>query len=469
MNGFASLLWRPWFHTLLLFSPLAYLAGRDLWLQYSSSDTLIYTLVGEAIYRDGILPYNLVFDHKPFLTYLLYGPLAFIDIRWNVFVLFSVIWMIILAWIVYALLLKRSLPLLVVLFVMVVSTLGNVAFSGNTGIVYVPLELLAVGLALGSNGRPAWFALSAAAAVAAINVNYVAAIPLLPALLYSLYVSSSTLGWFSLRALTYLALSLAILSAALGLLAWAGTDLRAYFTLQQEFLSGYSGGREVPQLAFLVIVAGTTILLLLFLLRIFAPQSHFKPLCIAMALLVNFSFLSFVMSGKYYYYYAFMITAPTAVMFLTLDYSRAWLRAFLCFFMIGGALSFVFLGMFFYLRDPGAKPDLRQVYAPLTEAVGSQPLMSMHASVVPLYFSNLHPFQPLVWHDHAEIIYGTGADKYYVDHLARRPSFVMTANDWCEGGGAAWTACDILKARYNKLQSQPSMWPIHSYSLYQLK
>ena len=97
MTRLAALLNSARFHILLVLMLTLYVALAFLPLQFSDPDTLIYTLVGQAIYRDGILPYGVIFDHKPFLTYFLYGPLAFLDSRVNVFALFFVMWLLILA------------------------------------------------------------------------------------------------------------------------------------------------------------------------------------------------------------------------------------------------------------------------------------------------------------------------------------------------------------------------------------
>lgn len=469
MIGLARLLERPGFHVLLLLSSVTYLIVRCLPVPYMDHDVLIYTLVGEGIYRDGILPYGLIFDHKPFLTYFLYGPLAFLNSSLNIFALFSVVWLLVLASIVHTFLLMRTVPFLLTLFVLSVATLGNVSYSGNSEIVYVPFELLSVGLALGSANRPVWLVFSAAAAVAATSVNYISGLPLLPTLLYALYVSSSTSGRFLLRAPVYLLTSIVILGVAFILLAFAGTDVGEYLLLQRRFLSGYAGIRAEPSLRFLFLV-GTPFLALglALLMPGLSVKPQFRRLSTAMLLLAVVSASSFFMSGKFYNHYAFMVTAPIAVILLSLDYSRPWLRAVFSLVLVAAALAQlapIIVGRSFLRTGP----DLYGFYGPLAELVEDQPLMSMHASVVPLYFSELRPFHSLVWFDHAEIIYGTDADAYYAGLLDRQPPFVMTSIDWCKNDGDAWAACDILEANYDEVQSRHGQWPIEGYTLYQLK
>lgn len=383
MTRLAFLLNSTGFHILLVLMLAFYGALAFLPLQFSDPDTLIYTLVGQAFYRDGILPYGLVFDHKPFLTYFLYGPLAFVDVRVNVFALFSVVWLVILAWIVHRVLLGRSKPFLLVLFVLGLATVGNVALTGNTEIVYVPLELLAVGLALGSAGRPGWFVASAAIAVAAVSVNYASGVPLAPTLLYGLFASSRSVSGFLLRAPIYLFACLAILGVALGLMALGGADLHNYFALQGRFLSGYSGDRRLAGSGFLIQCAVSVGVLLLLAAPGISPRQELRASCRAMALLIVFSLLYFVLSTKFYPHYAFMVTAPAAVVLLSIDDSRLSLRAAMgCLLVWAAAIQ---AGLILaVLRHPQVTADLRMAYAPLREAVGDEPLMSMQSSVVPL-------------------------------------------------------------------------------------
>jgi hypothetical protein len=468
MNRFSCLIWRPKFHILLLASTL-FLFVRYLPLSYIDHDTLIYTLVGQDIYKDGILPYGLFFDHKPFLIYFIYGPLAFINSSLNIFAIFTVLWIFILSSIAQLMLLKRSVPFLLTLFIMSAATFGNVSYSGNSEIVYVSLELLSVGLALGSARRPVWFLLSAAAAVAATNVNYSSGVPLLPTLLFCLYVSSRNTNHFLIRAPMYLVVSISFFGAALGLMALAGADLSVYFLMQRQFLSGYANNPLEPGIRIILLVCVPFLALgLALLLPGLSIKKEFRKLSAAMLLLAVFSLVSFFLSRKFFPHYAFGVIAPITVIFLTLEYSRPWLRSALTLALIGVALVQVATAI------NGAsilwnRTNLYDTYAPLADVVKDQPLMSMHASIVPLYFSKLQPFQPLVWSDHAEIMYGIDADNYYMGLLDQKPPFVMTDKDWCKVDGASWSACAALEARYEQVQSQQDNPPIIGYSLYKLR
>ena len=51
---------------------LVYMASF-LMRPFVTVDTPFYTLIGRSILQDHILPYKYIFDHKPFLAFLLYG------------------------------------------------------------------------------------------------------------------------------------------------------------------------------------------------------------------------------------------------------------------------------------------------------------------------------------------------------------------------------------------------------------
>lgn len=467
MNRFGNLIWNSRLQAILLLSQLIFLAVHVLPFQYSNYDTLIYAIIGKAIYRDGIMPYDYIFDHKPFLIYFFYGPLGLLESKINVFALFSVFWLLAISIVIYTILFKKRVPFLLILVLSICATFGTVSFSGNSEVVFVTLELLAIGLAFHSMDRPFLFILSAVTAVAAVNINYVSGPPLLFTLLYCLYISSRSISRFYYRSVVYLITCLIILFIVLGVLYFSGLDVINYLSLQRDFLLGYSGERLAVSTSFLIILLLPSFsVLLVFFPNLFSSVEH-RSLHMTMSILIISSVISFFLSAKFYNHYAFMVTAPAVVSFLTINYSRLWLRVTLTFSLILASFTYLCLSAYFYLNSQYSL-DLWEFYRPLKEAVEDQPIMSMHASIVPLYFSGAEPFQPLAWFDHAEIIYGAGADDFYADLLKKFPSFVMTSEEWCEKQKQDRAACDALSAHYIQVQSRQTDWPAHGYSLYRL-
>lgn len=264
-------------------------------------------------------------------------------------------------------------------------------------------------------------------------------------------------------------MSIIIFAAVFGLLALAGMDLGNYFEMQYRFLTSYAEGEEELSIRFLFMQAVTLLALgAIPLVPGLNLQPRFYKLNAAMFLLIVFSMLAFFLNGKFYAQYAFMVAAPLAVLVLTLDYSRTWLRAAFSLALIG--LGFINLAFGLPLGiERWYMPDPYKAYAPLAEAVGDEPVMSMHASIVPLYFSGVRPLQPLVFKDHAEIIYGDDADGYYLEYLKKQPRFVMVSGNWCTQEAAAWESCKTLLADYEEILSQEFDWPVHDYRLYSLK
>lgn len=468
MNYISELLWRRSFHCVLLCSSILYVIFVFLPVPYKDHDTLIYALIGKAIYSDGILPYDYAFDHKPFLTYFMYGPLAFFEGPQNIFAIFSLVCLIIISKIIHVVFLSRSMPFLLILFIMSVATIWNVSYSGNTEIVYISLQFLSLGFALRSKDQPTKLIASAAFAVAAVNVNYIAGIPLAPALLFCLYSTSGSFREFITRSFIYFAGSVCIYLAMVALLALAGADIGNYFSMQFKFLSGYSGTVQIPSMEFVVLTLGpVSVLAVALLIPVVKVVPQHKILCKTLLVFISFSFFSFAISGKYFTHYAFTITAPVSVVFLTLKYSQIWMRALFSVILIFAASSqFILtykLSKFYYNQV-----DLRTYYSLLAREVKKYPIMSMNASIVPLYYAKLQPFHPLVWKNHPNIIFGEETDQYYTELLTQKPVFVMTNNSWCNNDGSSWIACVTLKDRYSEVQTMEDKWPAVGYSLYKL-
>ena len=59
---------------------------------YIDPDVIIYTIIGDAIFRDGALPYAYVFDHKPVGTYYFYGLFHLIyPLRYGLFTFMAIV------------------------------------------------------------------------------------------------------------------------------------------------------------------------------------------------------------------------------------------------------------------------------------------------------------------------------------------------------------------------------------------
>lgn len=412
-------------------------------------DPLIYVLVGKGIYWHGLLPYGYAFDHKPLLVYIFYGLLSFLDVRFYVFQAVSAVLLVANALLVWRLYLHRSLGLPLVLFVVATFSGGSVGYSGNSELLFVLFNLAAIHFALHSQDDRTRLLISAAAAVAAFNINYVCGVALFPALVFSLWVTSRSLSAFVTRLFAY-GLACILLMAALFVVAFAaGMDVAQYFDLQRRFLTAYSAETTTPDKIYLAKLGILVAIGLLPLFPVFEPAR--RNAARALALLLLGSAVTLFLSGKFYPHYLYALAAPAATILLMVDYRsharHALLGTFLTFVCLAYVAKFTaYLGSETYVMGDFLRP-----YRQISETVGAEKLMSMRAPIEPLYYSGATPFQPLVWKDHAYIIYGTGEDDYYRARLAQSPAFVMTDYGWCAGGGRDWISCKALADGYSRI------------------
>lgn len=413
-------------------------------LDFSDYDTLIYTLVGRGIISHGQLPYAYVFDHKPALAYLFYAPLAFWELGANRFVIFSMVFLALIGVTAHRLLLQRSVPLPLVLLLVTAAGLGNVGFSGNTELIYVLLQFVSVGTLIAAPGsRSRW--LSALSAVAAFNINYAAIAPLAPAILYCL--ASGSTSWqdgarqiisFGLMCLLFqLVLTLAFIVC--------GGNLGDYLGLQLRFLSAYGRERNVPGIYFLVLMGASLALSVVLAFPPFRPKPIHRKLVVAMTLMMWFAAASYFWSGKFYMHYLYSVLAPASVLLLTLDLTLTPIRMLVTILLLPFGVYETKTVIIMW-----AEPESASVlYSALRTAVQGETVATMGSSVVPFFFSGAEPFHPFVWIDHANIVFGPKVEEFYLEQLAKKPSFVLTAPDTCLSASAP---CTILGSAYEEVQ-----------------
>ncbi len=416
---------------------------------YFDHDPMIFTMIGEAIYKLGLWPYAYMFDHKPAGIYLFYGLLSFLPRNIWEFHLAAVVTMV-----VTALLLRlwiadgRRSPWLCLLAALA-ATLGTVGFSANSEMLFVPLQIAAIWLAIDPRG-PLWkLALSALFAVAAVNINY-AALALAPALIYALWTASDGTPRFLIRLALHIVLSLLFGAAFLALLHGNGVDLGIYLGQQWQFLTGYTGDRHLPKVGWI-----PRFLILLALIPLGFRQirglADPQPFDLALAMFMIASAVSLIVSAKYFPHYLYMLSLPAALLVLrrtrsgeaaALWRSRAALLVALC--LAGNAL------LSFAIRGNYERHSFVEPYRQLAAITGTTPVMAMRSSIVPQYYARTIPFQPYVWAEQSGIMFGPGEDRYFTELLSARPNFVITEPGWCTdpARGAEWRSCAILARDY---------------------
>lgn len=453
---------------------LAVVLSAAQWMpyEYLDHDVIIYTLVGRGIFQHGEMPYHFAFDHKPVLTYFFYGPLAWLD-GWGInrYALLTLVFLCLTSYAVYRLAARRRVPYVVILVLFAGSTLHNIGYSGNTEVIFVFFEILSVLILLSSNDRSLPFALSAIFAAISFNINYISAIPLVPALLYSLFAISDNFWNFIRRAISFGLIASAFIALIFGTMTLLGGDVPSYLDLQRRFISGYTDSNLPISKPFLFIWAAMLVAAAITAIPAMRlPRPEFDK-WLAMVLLIIFSSLAIIINAKFYTHYLFMVTAPTVAMILCLDFERATNKSLIVIVSIFASCLLVFNSILNLSDRSHYPPDMHSFYRDLRAEVHLEKVMSIKTSVTPLYFSGAIPFQPLVWFDHAKFIYGKGEDDYYLASLGRKPQFVLTDFELCSAHTENAAICQVLADRYELIQSRtpPANAYFPGYDLFGLK
>jgi hypothetical protein len=439
-------------------------------LEFSDYDTLIYTLIGKGIFSHGKLPPSYIFDHKPALSYLFYAPLAFIQIEANRYAFLSALFYTLIGWSTHRLLLRGSKPFWLVLLAVTSAGLGNVGFSGNTEVIFVLFQLIAVGVLTTVRGDRRSLLLSSLSAVIAVNINYTAAVSLAPAVLFCLYSRSRCPAHFVRLAVGYATACLLIFALLLLAFISLGGDAASYVLLQYRYLSGYGETRTFPSPVFLITVAAPLATSVLLLLPAFQPKPMYRNLAIALTIMMWFSAISFVLSGKFFMHYIYALLAPASVLILTLDFTLAHTRVLLASMLFPFGVYETTKAAVLNWQAPSDTAS--SIYAALKAEVQGEQVATMGSSVVPFFFSDAEPFHPFVWIDHARIIFGPEEDKFHVDQLLRRPSFVLTGPDTCRTPLDLPDACGLLESAYEEADlslDKPYYNADFGFRLYKLK
>ena len=459
---------------LLIAAALPFLSRIDS--VYTDHDVLIYTLAGRGIYQHGEMLYEYAFDHKPFILYFFYGPFAWLtDLGVNIFAVFSAV-LIVLTAMAYKLLLPDrvvSLPEVIVL--LTAAALLTVQVSGNTELLFVFFEIVAVLGALRSRGRPGLFTLSAAAAFISANVNYLTVVPLVPALLYGVWASSDGPSAFIRRTLGYLALFFAFFGLALLVAVISGADVINYFQLQKLFLTSYSADARPPATDFLALWIFFTALILLPVLPQFRPDPARHQACVGLALLTLFSSFAIALSGRYYPHYLYAVAAPAVIYVLMLMQETALNRMLLKVASItASTLCVLYAVLMLVTGRLGSAPDLQAFYHDLRDRVHGEQVLALRSHISPFYFSGAEPYYPIVWYSHTRILFGESEINIMMDELATRPSYVLTSYRICDRDLDIAKLCAAMNLDYELVQSVATpqgMWSYYTrgYDLYALR
>lgn len=421
---------------LFIFFASSYLYSN---LPFIDHDTVIYRIIGRDIFETQSLPYTKTFDHKPIVTYYIYGFLNLI-LHSNLNLITSLACCLISALI----LCKGNLNSFFILSSGLICGSALYSYmSGNTEILMLPF-ISAYLYTFDRKGLPKFFVLGVLAAIL-FNINYLAAVIMMPVSLYMFFNNTfaniiKSIIYFLLGFLT------ASFFIFLPFIAW-NQSILDYFNLQHQFLKSYSNAITFNSSKSLIKFT----LLLLPSLAVFICFLKKDREFILYILLFLGTVLASFSSGHGYIHYLVPLSIPMSLMFLSsFNYKKTYTLLGVLPIILG--LIYILIvsipaikspkGPTYLLSDQGKK-DLLHINQ-LAQIDNTS--LNIKSSHIIYLFSKARNINKLVFPDHPDIFYGKDSEKYYIEQINKHPHLIMTEINMCQSNS---NVCDLIKKNYN--------------------
>ncbi|PYD71417.1 hypothetical protein CFR76_01780 [Komagataeibacter swingsii] len=436
---------------------------------FTDWDTTFYPLIGKGIFRYHILPYNYIFDHKPYLVYVFYYIWTQVEPILNGrFTMLAMVSMVSVALLFSSAYRTDKWQTLFYLFVG--SVIGDY-LGGNTEVLQVPLVLSVIlMLARGVERHEiSLFVLAGIISAIAVNINYLAGCVLSPIILYLFLGRVCT-------ALEFLA------CVAGGLVGLAGVflpfliaghgKLAAYFAMQHHFLQHY-GGAPGERMGTFALVALYIVPLCPMLVLWFGKRDvwwgNLRERLLSLWFI--FSVVAAILSGHGFYHYFSLFLVPGLLICLLLRHegggALSWrmmpLYLYAAFLMVSGIVSNINDMKRAHLTDP----------ARVSQIVGNQKVLNINSDHSLYYLSDLETFDPILFSGQIEIYFGPQATDHYLDDLQQRPPFVLMPHAGCVNHTVAPPVCAWVTDHYHPVyeaykKKDPNKNNARYYNLYKI-
>lgn len=422
-------------------------------LPFSTADTTFYALIGRSLLQEHILPYQYVFDHKPFGVYVLYGVwdalTAHLPVgKFTVLALLSLAAFAVMA---------RSIWRTRWLWVFTALVLLGAPFellAGNTETLLITTELAVIWLTrkgtLATTHHAALLLLAAGVTFGlTVNINYLEGISLLLPVCFLLLANPRPFLNVTVFALGTCG-GLAILFSPY--LMQGHHALADYFAQQHAFLHAYSAKLSKRIKA---------VLLLTTYLAVFSPIliKWFRQKCILKTApapdttLLTLWFVSSVpaalLSGHAFSHYSGLWFAPLSIMLVLLAQQKGALPK--------GALApacalTLFSGGQEIQANLTLHRNLEKIdYTQVANMAAGQRVLNIRAHHAHYYMANLISADRYLFRDHIDIVFKKQATQHYLDDLAQRPAFVMLPYAGCQTGAIEQPICAVLQSHYQQV------------------
>ncbi|WKC16439.1 hypothetical protein [Acetobacter pasteurianus] len=448
-------------------------------LPFSTADTTFYALIGQGLLQDHMLPYQYVFDHKPFGVYVLYGVWDALTAQLPVGK-FTVLALLSLA--AFAAM-ARSIWRTRWLWVFAALVLLGAPFellAGNTETLLITTELAVLGLArkgtlatIQPTTRILWLLAAGVTFGLTVNINYLEGICLFLPVCFLLLANIRPVLNISLFAIGTCG-GLAALFAPYFIQGHHA--LADYFTQQHQFLHAYSAKLSKRIKAVLLLAAYLAVFSPI-LIKWFGQKSILKTAPTPDTTLLTLWFISSVpaalLSGHAFSHYSGLWFAPLSIMLVLLAQQKllfpGWAVVPLAAVVGLSCVDEIHKNLKDYI-------NFKQIdYTHLSDLVQQQKVLNIRTPHTHFYMAHLHSFDRYLFRDHIDIVYGKNAGKHYLQDLAQHPAFVMLPYQGCSTDKVEEPVCVYIQQHYQQAYSvligkagkkKPNRF---SFELYKLK
>lgn len=406
---------------------------------FMDSDTTIYTIIGKDIFNDFIMPYGSTFDHKPLVTYYIYGVLYLIFGQDNLyfytaFIICFISSLILSGWNINKFLTIAS-------FIFLSSALLS-DFSGNTEMLMLPF--ISAYIITFKYDSPYRFILIGMLASILFNINYLSAPIMMPITLYMFFSNSKGLKSSIIRVFQFLT-GFVLLTVLIFLpFLFTAENIIDYFSQQLQFIFGYNPTDRVD--SYIKLLKAIIIFIPLMVLFLYKSKKNVS-FYLTITLLIGAIFGAFA-SGRGYLHYLEPIVIPLSIMLWKTfsEHNKALCLAT----MIVPIAALIYTlnyrlpkySLNDYILSATAQEDITHLNK--LASIDSSALNIKSTHLLFLY-SDVKNINKYVWHDHPQIMFGSHADDYYLKEIDNKPHLIMTKIGLCN---IPSSICNQIKTYY---------------------
>ncbi|MDU3817725.1 MAG: hypothetical protein E7G60_15320 [Pantoea sp.] len=418
---------------------------------FTNHDAVIYKIIADGIVKYGEFPYSYAFDHKPAFLYYIYAAFSLIyPHKLGFFTLISLCFYVATAIIVSKFCYGDYKRTASIALGVIVFCFPFLDFSGNTEIFYNFLSLASLLLLAGKSSRMRVVFCAGVLSILAVNTNYMAGVMLSLPTLYLLCVDN--LGITIRRCASYAS------GVAIGLLCvFSPIQLtvgvtEGYLKPQIQFLSAYSEGGfgYDDAMRFFMPVMLSSLLVPAGIFLFNRSSLRINRATIAAVFCFISCVIDIAIARKPFMHYAALFVIPVCLFVVGMGkYAAPVIIAASIPFNIYYFNNTAYLFDLHNRLEASFTEKKKGEFAELHDIIGDNPVLSIRASHVPYYMSNLKPFDRYIWLTHAKQIMGNKEEAYVMDKLTHKPRFVMTGNDFCGTNNKMIEVCDFISSNYH--------------------